>query len=244
MKTGVRPFVYVALDQSDQANNILYAKEFAESVKSDRYGFKVNLDSIASFRYGAKSPAEFIRQMHYNGGHRPVFADLKMWNGGRTMTTIARDCAEIGVDIINIYPHAGGKFIRKVADALSGRDTKLFTLTVLTHYNDADTQKLYGMNLSSTVRHFAEIGVENGAHGIIVPGTQLKVVEDFNVLKLCPGIRPDWYEETKDNDQEQTVTPTEAVRNGATHLVVGSPIMKSPNKAEALERILKEIQQA
>ncbi len=235
----VRPLVYVALDYDGQKKNLDFARELAEGVSSDDYGFKINLDSFAYFHPDAWTPYAFVSEIRLLG--RPVFLDLKMWNGGRTMSNIAKGCAELGVDIINMHAHAGERFIKRVAETLKGSGTKLFCVTVPTHYNDEDTRKETGKSLSDTVRMYATISRDGGADGIIVPGTQLEVLKDISLLKLCPGIRPVWYVDTKDNDQEQTVTPREAVEGRADYLVVGSPIRKSKNKAEALEKILSEV---
>jgi len=235
----MKPFIYAAMDYDNQSKVFEGTKLLAD-VDSNRYGFKVNLDSVADFSPGSVGPNEFIRIMSEYAKGRPLFVDLKMWNGGRTMTNIAKGCADLGVDIINVYPHAMGKFVEKVAKAVDGSKTKLFTLTVLTHYTNEDTQRLYGRNLADSTRMLAELGVQNGAHGIIVPGNQLDVVKDLDVWKLVPAIRPTWYEDRKANEQEQTVTPAEAVNGGATHLVVGSPILKSDDRIKALERILQE----
>ena len=190
-----KPIMYVALDYNNQESNLSFARELSDGVDSDRYGFKINLDSIADFSPNALNPNSFIRRISTNGSP-PVFIDMKMWYGGRTMENIARGCADLGVSIVNIYSHAGGKFMRRVAQSLEGSNTRLFGLTVLTHYTDADTQRLYGKSLGEAVRMLAQMSYDNGAQGIILPGTQLDVVSDIPLLKLCPGIRPDWFEFT------------------------------------------------
>ena len=232
-------FVYVALDYNSQQRNFDFAKCLVESVNSDRFGHKVNLDSIADFSPTALNPYSFIKSIKNLG--KPVFIDFKMWNGGRTMENIAQGCADLEVDIINMYPHVGGKFMERVVSTLSGSQTKLFGLTVLTHYNDLDTIKLYGKNLQDSVRMLAEMNYNSGASGIVVPGTQLDVVRDLPLKKLCAGIRPTWFEDRKVNDQEQTVTPYQALNNGADYIVIGSPIRKSKNPSKALERVIQEI---
>ena len=229
-------FFYVALDYDTQGENYQFAKSLADEVQSDKYGFKVNLDSIADFSEGAKNPRGFLEDVVSLG--KPVFLDMKMWNGGRTMSNIAKGASGIGVDIINMYPHAGGRFMEKVAKSLEG-ETKLFGLTVLTHYTNEDTQWLYGLDLPDAVRMLSIMNYENGADGIVVPPTQLDTVNDIPLLKLCPGIRPSWYNNQKDNSQEQIATPSNAVNNGANYLVVGSPIRKACNPVDALESILQ-----
>ena len=234
-----KSLAFVALDYNSQSDNIGFAERLANEVDSDKYGFKINLDSIADFSLNALNPYSIIKKIKDLG--KPVFVDPKMWNGGRTMENIARGCVDLGVDIINMYPHAGRKFMKRVAKAVEGSNTKLFGLTVLTHYTDEDTLELYGKSLRDSVRMLAEMNYEYGANGIVVPGTQLVVVQKLPILKLCPGIRPDWYADKGTNDQEQIVTLKEAFENGADYIVIGSPIRKSDNPSEALERILKEM---
>jgi len=231
--------VFVALDYDSQQRNFNVAKDLTRDVNSDSYGFKINLDSVADFSADAQTPYSFVKSI--TGLGKPVFVDMKMWNGGRTMENIAKGCADLGVDILNMYPHAGGKFVQRVKKSLEGTNTKLFGLTVLTHYTDEDTQRLYGKNVRDTVIMLGEMNYEFGVDGIVVPGTQLEVVRNFSYLKLCPGIRPSWFEDKKANAQEQIVTPKEAISQGANYLVVGSPILKSDNPSAALERILTEL---
>jgi len=239
---GRDTFLYVALDYDSQQKNLELARLLADNNTSENYGFKINLDSIADFSQDALSPRIFVKQvMGKHNYKRKVFVDMKMWNGGRTMENIAKGCADAGVDIVNMYPHAQGKFIRRVAKALENTPTQLFTLTVLTHYTEDDTQELYGLSLHDAVQKLANIGYENGAKGLIVPGTQLKAVEDIPISKLCPAIRPASYENKKDNSQEQPVTPREAIDGGAKYLVVGSPIWKANNPVLALNSLLEEM---
>ena len=202
-----KPIIYAALDYDTQGENLDFAREL-QTLDSE-FGFKVNLDSIANFSPEARNPYNMVREVGIQG--HPVFVDMKMWNGGRTMTNIAKGCADLGVDILNMYPHAGGKFMDRIADALAGSKTELFGLTVLTHYTDKDTQLLYGKSLEGSVRLLADISFTHGAKGIVVPGTQLTTVKEYAFAKLCPAVRPDWYENKKDNDQEQTITPYDAI---------------------------------
>ena len=232
-------FLYVALDSNSQIENISFANKLTENVFDQNYGFKINLDSIANFYPESLSSYEMISAIKKL--NKPIFVDMKMWNGGRTMENIANGCADLGVDIINVYPQAGKKFIEKVKRSLEGSNTKLFGLTVLTHYTDEYTKIFYQMNLKDTIKMLASINLASGVDGIIVPGTQLDVVKEFPLPKLCPGIRPKWFKDKKSNDQEQTVTPYDAIMNGADYIVVGSPIQKSKNPAKALEKILSEI---
>ena len=54
---------------------------------------------------------------------------------------------------------------------------------------------------------------------------------------MVPGIRS---ETDTVGDQVRVATAKEAVRAGATHLVVGRPVLHAPDPADALRRLLEE----
>jgi orotidine-5'-phosphate decarboxylase len=57
-------------------------------------------------------------------------------------------------------------------------------------------------------------------------------------LIVTPGIRPAGAEA---GDQKRVVTPTEAIRLGADHLVVARPIVRAADPRAATEAILRDI---
>ncbi|MBX4195984.1 orotidine 5'-phosphate decarboxylase [Candidatus Pacearchaeota archaeon] len=239
-----QPFLYIALDYPTQDEVLSQAKDFTRAVKED-YGFKVNLDTIANFSPSAGSPYDFMWEMLRL--EKPLFFDFKMWNGERTMRSIIERCGEAGIDIVNIYAHAGEKFIKNVKESLENTPTLLFALTVLSHYNDSDTRRLYKRSFGDSVKMLSRIAEKGGADGIILPGTELHRVKRSPLLKLATGIRPTWYKNKKKNNQEQIVTPEEATAAGADFYVMGSPILDyetEHEKIEALERVLSDIKTA
>ncbi|MGB6689412.1 MAG: orotidine 5'-phosphate decarboxylase / HUMPS family protein, partial [Terracidiphilus sp.] len=60
-------------------------------------------------------------------------------------------------------------------------------------------------------------------------------------ILVVPGIRPAGSESA---DQKRIATPAEALRQGATALVVGRPITHAPDPAQAAEDILTEMAKA
>ena len=58
---------------------------------------------------------------------------------------------------------------------------------------------------------------------------------------MTPGIRPAGFAA---GDQARVVTPKDAIAAGATHLVVGRPILDAPDPAKAAQEIVHEIQSA
>ncbi|MGB7555300.1 MAG: orotidine 5'-phosphate decarboxylase / HUMPS family protein, partial [Candidatus Korobacteraceae bacterium] len=58
---------------------------------------------------------------------------------------------------------------------------------------------------------------------------------------VAPGVRPAG---TAAGDQARVVTPKDAIRAGATYLVVGRPILEAPDPAKAAQEIQDEIEEA
>jgi orotidine-5'-phosphate decarboxylase len=232
----------VALDLESHQGRLELAHSLSERIPQPGYGFKVNLDAACLVAPGAPPLYQQLAELAELG--RPLFLDLKMWNGGRTMTAIAHGLAQhpdLGVEILDVYPHAGASFLRQLRETLVDSPTHLFGLTVLTHYEDADCQELYRRSLSETVRWLAEKNLAAGCQGLVLPPNQLAGVRDLPCLKLCPGIRPAWFADRGANAQLQTTTPQEAVEGGADYLVLGSPVTGSPCPEMAMERVLSEV---
>lgn len=212
---------------------------FALHESGEHFGVKINLDYV--LQNGFSDLSNLMRELkHYC---HPLFVDLKMWNGSRTMESVVKTLVSLGVDFVNVWALAD-KQMAKAVKATEGSNTKVLGLTVLSHYDDAYCQKWFKRNLIEATADFSRYAVEAGCHGIILPGTTLGVVKDLQTTKMATGLRPTWY---KDDRHEQEVTPVEVARGGAEYAVCGSPILKQPSKEEkitALRKILEEMRQA
>lgn len=228
----MKKFLFVALD--DLTNRERETVKVAEQLSKveGNFGFKVNLDYLLNPEKGLKALLAPIQQFG-----RPVFSDLKMWNGTRTMASVIENLVALGVDYLNVYALAE-ELLPKAIRVTEGTKTKVFGLTVLTHFSETYCQKHFRRSLPETVRHFAEVAVVAGCHGIILPGTALESVADLDTIKVVPGVRPTWYKDTR---HEEEVEPRAAVEKGADVLVCGSPIMKSENPVDALRKVLSEM---
>ena len=229
----MKPFLFVALDDLDKKESqTLEIAGKLSGIEGD-FGFKINLDYLLNPEKGLRTTIAPIQQLGC-----PVFTDLKMWNGTRTMASVIENLVALEVDYLNVYALADN-LLPKAIKITEGTKTKVLGLTVLTHFDEGYCQKHFRRSLKETVRHFAEVAVGAGCHGIILPGRALDAVADFDTIKVVPGVRPTWYKDTR---HEEEIEPRVAAEKGANILVCGSPIMKSGNPVESLRRILTEIQ--
>jgi orotidine-5'-phosphate decarboxylase len=88
------------------------------------------------------------------------------------------------------------------------------------------------------------MGLHAGIRGFVCSPQEvaaLRAITGPDGVLVIPGIRPAG---AQDGDQKRIATPADALRNGASYLVVGRPITQAPNPAEAAEAILAEMAEA
>lgn len=224
--------LFLALDKLiDAEDETLKIAKVLVSEYPDKLGCKINLDYVL-FR-GIEEAVSRVREFV----ECPLFLDLKMWNGQRTMLKILEKAVILEVDFINAYILAENQ-LRQVIQGVINTKTNVLGITILSHYNDDYCWEYFGRSLFSTVHHFVKIAEDIGCDGVILPGQTLGLVHNSKLIKVVPGIRPQWYQDTR---HELAITPKEAFDKGADVLVCGNPIMKSSDPQEALKMILEEI---
>ena len=96
---------------------------------------------------------------------------------------------------------------------------------------------------SDRVVELVEVALEAGCDGVVASAQEAEEIrrafprERFEIV--CPGIRPSG---ALREDQRRTATPAEALRAGASALVVGRPITAARNPRAAAQQILSEME--
>ena len=129
--------------------------------------------------------------------------------------------------------------MQKVTNISKGK-IKILGVSILTSLNSKLTKKFYFNNdVKEIVKKFTNYALKNKLDGIICSPKEIKEVKKISSSKfliITPGIRPDDYSDSND-DQERTMTPKEAIAAGANYLVIGRPIIQSPNPLNTLKLI-------
>jgi len=146
---------------------------------------------------------------------------------------------------MTIHASGGAAMLRAAADAAAKAGAarpKLLAVTVLTSLDSSDLASL-GQDTDTTrqVVRLAQLAKDNGIDGVIcspeeIPALRAALGPDF--ILMVPGIRPEW---ASANDQKRTLTPRQARDAGASYLVIGRPITKAANPAEAAQLIAAEL---
>lgn len=220
--------IILPLDGMNRSEALALAKKLSGAV----WGFKVN-DLLL------QCGVEIVSELKQYGR---VFADPKLHDIPNTVGNAVRCLAAAGADLITIHA-SGGTEMFAAALKEAGSATKILAVTVLTSMSDAASREVYLAGAAETVDRLGSLAQRSAVHGIVCSPKELPLFSKYStLLKVTPGVRPSWY--GKSDDQARTMTPAEAVRAGATHLVIGRPITGDSDPLGAVERVVEELQAA
>lgn len=231
-------------------SQLVIALDIASTAEADRCIRQLPAD-ISFFKAGlelfcAEGP-RVITCIREHGRH--VFLDLKLYDIPRTVERAVRAVANYGVDWLTVHASGGRAMIQAAAAAAHGANhpVKILAVTALTSLSAADLTEI-GIHRNPTDQVFAlaKMALESGADGIVCsPMEVARLRQQFGprVLLVTPGIRPAGPT-TAGDDQKRTASPADAVRWGADALVVGRPIIETPDPYAAAMEILREMREA
>lgn len=232
--------VFAALDTTDLAR----AKQLAALVGPYVGGLKLGLEFFL---------AQGLANTAAVAGSTPLFLDLKLHDIPNTVAGAMRGIARMGVWSVTVHTMGGPAMLRVAAD--SARDEslargipgpKVLGVTVLTSIDPEmlRTDLQVAMPLAEFVPFLARQAYAAGCAGVIASPLEIEAVReavpDPDFLIITPGVRPLGADK---GDQARVMTPGEAIRRGASCLVIGRPIVGAPDPVEAAQRIAHEIAQ-
>ncbi len=173
-----------------------------------------------------------------------IFLDLKFHDIPNTVAGAVRSAASMGASLLTIHAAGGPAMLRAAAEAAaeSENSPRLLAVTVLTSMDRAQLAAI-GIDASAAdqVLRFARMATANGINGLVCSAEEIRLLReklDASVQLVVPGIRPAG---AAVGDQKRIATPADAIRSGASKLVVGRPITQAANPAQAAQAILAEI---
>lgn len=174
---------------------------------------------------------------------KSVFLDLKYHDIPNTVAKAAQAAADLGAGLFTLHASGGRKMIEAAREAVEGSATRILAVTVLTSLSDEMLRDEVGLpeTAAEAVARLARLAVGSGAHGVVSSPREIALIRDAvgpEPLVVTPGIRPVW---ASTDDQARVMTPREAAEAGADFIVVGRPILRHENPAEAVRLILEEL---
>lgn len=173
-----------------------------------------------------------------------VFLDLKLHDIPNTVAGAVRSAARLRARLLTLHAGGGPAMLAAARAALDGvaDPPELLAVTVLTSM-DAEQLKAVGVErpAGAQVEWLARMGLQAGMRGFVCSAEEVRRVRALTGpegVLVVPGIRPAG---AAVGDQKRIATPADALRHGASYLVVGRPITKAPEPAQAAEEILAEM---
>ena len=143
--------------------------------------------------------------------------------------------------MLTIHAQGGAEMMKAAADAARKQAavlgvTRPFIVGVTVLTSDAG-----GGNVPALVLERAKLAQASGLDGVVASAQEASMLrrelgKDFVIV--TPGIRP---ANAEAGDQKRVETPSSAIRNGASFLVVGRPIVKASDPRQAALDIIAEI---
>ncbi len=236
-----RDKIILALDVDDQD----YALELV-----DKFGERINIFKVGLELFTAAGPS-VVRAIHDRG--KRVFLDLKFHDIPTTVAKAAASATRLGVFMFNVHVSSGTEAMKRCAGTVAEICLKenllkprVLGVTVLTSIGQQTLHDEFGVqhSLRTQVKHFAVLAHSSGLDGVVASGHEVEMIKQHcgqGFLAVTPGIRPSW---SPPDDQHRTMTPKEAIREGADYLVVGRSVLNQPDPLRALELISLEIMSA
>lgn len=216
--------IYVAIDTGDLDT----ARSLAKAVGRQAGGLKLGLEFFC-----ANGPAG-VAEIADSGS--PLFLDLKLHDIPNTVAKAVQSLRPLQPAILTVHA-AGGRAMMEEAKAAAPASTKVVAVTVLTSLDAADLDTVgYREQPREQVLLMAELARASGLDGIVCSGAEVADVHALwkDGFFVVPGVRPAG---AALSDQKRAVTPSEALRRGASVLVIGRPVTGADDPDAALREI-------
>ena len=223
------PRLIAALDLPDRAQ----AQSMVDALGDAVSFYKVGLQLLAGDGMG------LAKALKARGAR--LFLDWKLHDIGATVEKAAAAIAATGTgDLLTV--HAEPQVMAAAVRGVAGSGLKVLGVTVLTSLSAADLEAVgYAMGVEALVERRIRQAVEAGAHGVVASPHEAALARRIggpDFLVVTPGVRPAGAAR---DDQARAATPAQALRDGATHLVVGRPITAAPDPRAAALAIVAEM---
>lgn len=203
-------------------------------------------DAVGFYKIGlqlfATDGMALARELKAEG--RRVFLDWKLHDIGATVEKAAASLAGAGCDLLTV--HARPQVMAAARRGAGDSGLKVLGVTVLTSLSAEDVAADdHSLSPAELVELRVRQALDAGIDGVVSSPQEARRVREIataagrpEFLIVTPGIRPVG---ASMDDQSRAATPEQALRDGATHLVVGRPITAAADPREAALAVTESI---
>ncbi len=224
---GVNPDqIILALDVDDAEEAISWARRLRSRVGTFKVGLQLYLRAGHAVMEGMQKLGV------------PVFLDLKFHDIPNTVAHAVAATACWKPRFLTVHT-SGGMQMMVAAVRAAAPETKVLGVTVLTSLDERAIFEVgWSAGVGKTVEGLSGLARKSGLAGVVcspheAKSERLKWGGEAEII--TPGVRP--FGVSAD-DQARSKTPEEAIRDGASRVVIGRPILKAASPEKALDQIL------
>ena len=234
---NIKERILIALDTSDRVQALSWAKELRGQVG----GFKIGLELVNAAGLDILSEVQQV-------GEANVFYDAKFHDIPNTVAKAVSAACKRDIWMLNVHASGGSAMMQAAVDAASEAAKKplMIAVTVLTSISADMMNKELGIENSpeKQVLKLAQLAQASNMDGVVCSAREVlrlrQALGDQFVL-VTPGIR---MQGDAVGDQVRIATPGNAVRDGASYLVIGRSVTAAENPQEKLQLVIRDIQTA
>lgn len=181
---------------------------------------------VGSVLFASEGPG-LVREFARRG--LKVFLDLKWHDIPNTVAGAVASARDLGATMATVHA-LGGWTMMEAAARAAGADLALVGVTVLTSHTPESYGRAVGrpgVVLPEEAGRLAAEALGSGLRGVVCSPLEVAAIRSAvgpDAWLVVPGIR---RPADAAGDQARTATPTQAVLAGATHLVVGRPVLEA-----------------
>lgn len=183
---------------------------------------------------------ELARELVQDG--KKIFLDLKLLDIDNTIFKTVENILNLNINMLTI--HAYPKAMRAAVEASKNTNLCLLGVTVLTSMDNSDLNDAgYDIPTKDLVIKRCIQAKEIGMGGVVASAHEAPIIRNIigeNMALVTPGIR---LQNTDKADQKRVVTAQDAIKSGASHLVIARPIIEADSPLENAVAILDKIGQ-
>lgn len=207
----------------------------------DRLGDSLEWVKIGLQLFTAYGP-DFVREIADRG--YKVFLDLKLHDIPNTVAKAVQSISRLPVDLLTLHASGGGEMIEWANKARNeyAPNLNLLSVTVLTSMNNEQLRSLnVQCSTEAQVLNLAGVALGAGSQGLVCSSLELSPLRakfGHDPIIVTPGIRPTG---SSADEQKRIMTPKAAAAAGSNYIVVGRPILKAEDPAQAALAIQAEL---
>lgn len=216
--------IILAVDTSDFDTALDWINNTKDSISVYKLGLEFYLN------FGSQGVSRVIKETGVE-----IFLDLKLHDIPHTVAGAAGAISHLSPKFLTVHASGGRAMVKAAADALP--NVAVTAVTILTSLSEEDLFEVgYASPALESAVALAKLAVDAGAKALVCSPLETAAIRSavgVEPIIITPGVRP--LSEVGSDDQKRTMTPKDAIAQGANFVVIGRPITSAwANGPEAL----------